>query len=95
MTNKSTAPTLRFAPFVNESDVITIGDLSIENHEGYITLVGQWDIERTKPGLKAARALLDTLQRAVDIMNEDAAAGKLPDELPPVVPAGLTANPFN
>lgn len=92
---QSPATSSRFAPFANESDVITMGELTIENHEGYIALVGQWNIERTKPGLKAARALLDTMQRAVDVMNEDAAAGRLPDELPPALATGSTENPFN
>ena len=99
MTNKpipAASPTPRFAPFANESDVITLdGDLSIENHEGSIALIGTWNIERTKRGLKTARALLDTLQRAVDVMNEDAASGKLPDQLPPVIAPGTVANPFN
>lgn len=100
MTNKTStpvasSPTQRFAPFANESDVITLdGDRAIENHEGSISLVGTWNIERTKRGLKTARALLDTLQRAVDVMNEDAAAGNLPDELPPVSALGSVTNPF-
>ena len=62
---------------------------------GYIALVGEWNIERTKPDLKAARALRDLAQRMVEIMEEDAAAGKLPDELPPAGPVGSVVNPFN
>ena len=101
MTNKtapSSAPatTSRFAPFANESDVITVDEnRSIENHVGYIALVGEWNIERTKPDLKAARALRDLSQRIVEIMEEDAVAGRLPDELPPLVASGSVDNPFN
>ena len=86
----------KFAPFANESDVLTIGELSIENHEGYIALIGDWTIERTRPGLAAAKALADTLQRAIDVMTEDAKSGSLPDVLPDSTtkPSESIPNPF-
>jgi hypothetical protein len=99
MITKSPPPLLsievqRFAPFANESDVITVGDLSIENHEGNIALVGDWTIERTKLGLAKARVLADVMQRAIEVMNGDVAAGKLPDSLPPIAVSGSVSNPF-
>lgn len=87
--------TKKFSPFANEADVVTVGARSIENHEGSITLVGDWTIERSKAGLIAAKALVDTLQRAVEVMNEDARAGALPDELPqPTAFSNSITNPF-
>lgn len=85
---------IKFSPFQNDADVITVGDRSIENHAGSIELIGNWSIERTKPGLIAARALLDVMQRAVEVMVADAAVGKLPDSLDAPPAPNTTANPF-
>lgn len=85
---------MKFAPFSNESDVITIGELTIENHEGSIALVGNTTITRTKQGLAAARVLLDVMQRAVSVMTDDAAAGKLSDQGSVDEPVGHIKNPF-
>lgn len=85
---------MKFSPFANESDVITIGDLTIENHEGSIALVGNTTITRTKQGLSAARAILDVMQRAVTVMSDDAATGKLSDQAPPDAPISHIKNPF-
>lgn len=85
----------KFAPFANESDVLTVGERSIENHDGYIALIGDWTIERTRPGLAAAKALADTLQRAIDVMTEDAKNGSLPDVLTKsTTPSKSITNPF-
>ena len=87
--------TTKFAPFANGTDVITLGERSIENHEGSITLVGDWTIERTKSGLAQAKLLVDTMQRAIDVMSEDAKVGALPDVLPNLTaPSKSITNPF-
>ena len=79
-----------FVPFANEADVIEVGNLSIENRLDRITLAGDVDLTRDKPGL--ARAKL--LQKIVGDVVAALEAQALPDALP--APEVKTVeNPFN
>jgi hypothetical protein len=84
----------KFSPFGNESDCVSLGDNAIENHVGYVSLVGQWDIERSKEGLRSARMLAGVLQRAIEVMVDDELAGKLPETLEKHSTLSQVENPF-
>lgn len=79
-----------FVPFANEADVIEIGNLSIENRLDRITLDGDVDLTRDKPGLANAKLLYRLLGDVIASLE----AAPLPDALP--APEVKTVdNPFN
>lgn len=79
----------KFVPYANESDVLNIGGLSIENRLDRITLSGDVDLTADQAGLADARALHQLLGQVVARLE----AQELPAKLPP--PANQTvANPF-
>lgn len=80
----------KFLPYANEADVLTIGQLSIENRLDRITISGDVDLTADQAGLADARALHQLLGEVVAWLE----AQKLPARLPP--PATQTvANPFD
>jgi len=80
----------KFVPYANESDVLNIGQLSIENRLDRITLSGDVDLTADQAGLADARALHQLLGEVVARLE----AQTLPARLPP--PATQTvANPFD
>lgn len=78
-----------FVPYANESDVLNIGQLTIENRVDRITLSGDVDLTADRRGLADARALLLLLGDVVASLE----ARELPDKLPEP-PAETVANPF-
>jgi hypothetical protein len=79
----------KFIPYKNESDVLHIGGLSIENRLDRITISGDIDLTADQAGLADARALQKLLTDVVAKLEGQ----QLPDHLPP--PATTTvANPF-
>ena len=79
----------KFVPYKNESDVLHIGGLSIENRLDRITIAGDIDLTADQAGLKDARALQQLLNDVVARLE----AQTLPAKLPP--PANtIVANPF-
>ncbi|WP_300760280.1 hypothetical protein [Janthinobacterium sp.] len=79
----------KFIPYANESDVLSIGGLSIENRLDRISISGDIDLTQDQAGLALARQL-QTLLNDVVVQLEKAA---LPDQLPPP-PVTTVANPF-
>ena len=80
----------KFVPYANESDVLNIGQLSIENRLDRVTLSGDVDLTADQAGLADARALHQLLGEVVARLE----AQQLPARLPP--PATQTvANPFD
>jgi heptaprenylglyceryl phosphate synthase len=77
-------------PFANESDSLTIEDLTIENRTDAIAIHGSIDITRDKKGLAAARALAALLNSIVERLDSE----KLPDALPPAGKIDTVKNPF-
>lgn len=79
----------KFVPYKNESDVLQIGGLSIENRLDRVTICGDIDLTADKAGLQDARALHQLLAEVVARLE----AQNLPDQLrPPAV--STVANPF-
>lgn len=81
----------KFAPYANESDVLTIGGLAIENRLDRITIDGDIDLTMDKKGLEHARALHQLLGAVVAKLEEQ-------KDLPATLPAPdvkKVANPFD
>lgn len=79
----------QFIPYSNESDVLHIGGLTIENRVDRISLSGDIDLTADQRGLADARALHQLLADVVARLEAQA----LPEELPPPASTSV-ANPF-
>lgn len=79
----------KFVPYKNESDVLNIGGLQIENRLDRITLSGDVDLTADQAGLDHARALRQLLGEVVAALE----AQDLPPSLPPAA-SSTVANPF-
>ena len=89
----SAKPASVFMPYANEADVIEIGNLAIENRLDRITLAGDVDLTRDKPGLARARLLhrlLGDVVAALRHLDDGQSRGKvlvLPFQDPLMAPA--------
>lgn len=59
-----------FSPFENESDVLLLGDLTLENRIDRISLYGSIDLTLDQAGMRDAETLLGILTDAVAKMNK-------------------------
>ncbi|MYM22091.1 hypothetical protein GTP46_05460 [Duganella sp. FT135W] len=80
----------KFVPYKNESDVLHIGGLTIENRLDRITISGDIDLTADQAGLKQAQALKQLLADVVAKLE----AQDLPSTLPPAATTSV-ANPFD
>ena len=78
-----------FAPFANESQVVTIGRLMVENRLDRVTLSGDVDITADQAGLAMAKDVHALLAAIVHRLE----AQPLPRALPPPT-VTTVANPF-
>ena len=79
-----------FKPFANESDVLTLGRLAIENHVDRIGLSGDVELTKDKAGLALALQLKAVIDATVRALESDKA---LPDAVQVVKPRTVR-NPF-
>ena len=79
----------KIVPFANETDSLSIGELTVENREDRISIYGSIDITRDKEGLAHAEILQTLLNDIIAKMKE----GDLPDKIS-IKPAENIANPF-
>ena len=79
-----------FKPYANESDVIRIGALEIENRTDRISLTGDVVLTRDQAGLALARELQALMGQVVQALE---AEEKLPETVQ-VKPARVVKNPF-
>lgn len=80
----------RFKPYANESDVIRIGALEIENRTDRISLTGDVVLTRDQAGLALARELQALVKQVVQALEAE-------EKLPVTVelkPARVVKNPF-
>ena len=80
----------KFTPFDNESDVLTLGNLAIENRTDRLTLMGDVELTRDKQGLQLAKQLQAVINDAVKTLEAQA---DLPDEVVVEAPQKMK-NPF-
>jgi hypothetical protein len=80
----------KFIPYANESDVLTIGGLMIENRVDRITISGDVDLTADQSGLAAAHQLLRVLTDVVATLERRDLPATLPAPLVTTVP-----NPFD
>lgn len=76
-------------PFQNESEVVQIGDLTIENRSDRISIYGSLDVTRDKAGQKS----LAELKQLVDAATAALAGEALPERIT-VAAAKSAKNPF-
>ncbi len=82
---------INFAPFRNESDALTLGDLKIENREDHIAIYGRLAVTRDRAGLAAAKALKEIAER---IVNELENGPSLPIQVAAAETPATIKNPF-
>ena len=80
---------MKFIPYGNESDVLNVGNLSIENRLDRITLSGDVDLTRDQAGLDHARRLHQLLAAVLGQLEGQQLPAALPRAAVKVVP-----NPF-
>jgi hypothetical protein len=80
----------QFIPYRNESDVLNIGGLQIENRLDRVTISGDLDLTADQLGLEQARALHQLLGEVVARLQARPLAKQLPPSMPQTV-----ANPFD
>lgn len=79
-----------FKPYADESDVLRIGDLDIENRSDRISITGDVVLTRDQAGLALARELQALLNQVVRALKAE-------EQLPQAVetkPARVVKNPF-
>ena len=69
----------KFAPYANESDVLNIGTLSVENRLDRVSLSGDLDLTLDQAGLALAKQLQKLLADVVAELEKR----ELPKQLPP------------
>jgi hypothetical protein len=79
-----------FKPYANEADVVTVGDLSVENRLDRVTLQGDVELTKDRRGLALARHLKAVLDATVRALEADKA---LPEVVEVVKPQSVK-NPF-
>ena len=79
-----------FKPYANESEVIRIGALEVENRTDRVSLTGDVVLTRDKAGLALARELLALMDQVVQTLE---AEKKLPDAVE-ILAAKVVKNPF-
>jgi len=77
------------SPFQNESEVITIGDLVIENRLDRVQISGSIDITRDKVGYESILAL----KRQIDAIAAHLKCEDLPDKVE-ILEVKMVKNPF-
>ena len=68
-------------PYANESEVVQIEGLTIENRLDRISIYGEIDITKDKEGLKAAKKLKNIIDAALKVLESEDANIKLADKI--------------
>ena len=81
---------MQFIPYANESDVLTLDGLTVENRLDRITVSGDLDLTADQAGLAHARQLQQLLTQVVAKLE----SMQLPKTLPAAA-VKTVANPFS
>ena len=79
-----------FRPYADESDALTLGNLSVENRVDRVTLQGDVELTRDQRGLALARQLKAVIDATVKALEGDKA---LPEAVETIKPRSVK-NPF-
>ena len=79
-----------FRPYADESDVLTLGNLAIENRVDRVTLQGDVELTRDQRGLALAKQLKAVIDATVKALEADKA---LPEAVETIKPRRVK-NPF-
>jgi hypothetical protein len=79
-------------PFANESDSISIDELTVENRTDRVSLYGSLDLTRDKQGLEHARALRTLADSVVKALESEK---QLPEQVAPPEKPDTVKNPFS
>ncbi len=82
--------TSEFKPYANESDVLRIGDLEIENRVDRVSITGDVVLTKDQAGLTLAKELQSLIGRIVKALE---AEKQLPDTVK-LKPVKVVKNPF-
>jgi hypothetical protein len=77
-------------PYANESEVLLLGELTIENRVDMVSIYGSIDITRDKRGLKHAQTLKYLFDSIVEVLSKE----DLPEEIPPPGGSGEIESSF-
>ena len=80
-------------PYANESEVLQIEGLTIENRTDRISIHGEIDFTRDKNGLEKIREFKTIIDATLKILEGDAHKGNLQDEIA-ITPTVTVDNPF-
>ncbi|ANA41789.1 hypothetical protein A2G06_16765 (plasmid) [Geobacter anodireducens] len=83
-------PLNTISPFRNESEVIQINGLTVENRLDRVSIYGSIDLTLDKIGLKKARKLLEVVMATVDVLEAEDLPEKVITDMPETV-----KNPFD
>ncbi|MEF3067353.1 hypothetical protein [Pandoraea apista] len=65
----SSSVNAKFAPFANDADALTLGELNVENHTDHVAIFGNLEIRRDADGLRQAQALKAVLDAVVATLS--------------------------
>jgi|APCry1669193181_1035450.scaffolds.fasta_scaffold13496_3 hypothetical protein len=88
--NRAKDNEISFLPFGNESQVITVGSLQVENRLDRVSLTGNLDITKDKLGLEKALELKGLLDGVVQSLQREDLSETIRYE-----PTSPIKNPFN
>ncbi|WP_019939884.1 hypothetical protein [Bordetella sp. FB-8] len=71
---------MKIHPFANESDALSLGGITIENHTDRIAVFGDATVSRDKAGLRLAKDLAEVINAVVSSLEADK---MLPDAIAP------------
>jgi hypothetical protein len=91
MRSKKRTNMSRIHPFQNEAESISFGGFTIENRVDRVTIYGNLDVTRDKPGLTNARQLKEIIDLIVQALEGDT---DLPDKIAPPKATKTVKNPF-
>jgi hypothetical protein len=77
-------------PYANESEVLLLGELTIENRVDMVSIYGSIDITRDKRGLEHAQTLKYLFDSIVEVLSKE----DLPEEITLPVEVAAIENPF-
>ncbi|AJC21776.1 hypothetical protein [Pandoraea pulmonicola] len=68
---ESSSANVKFTPFANDADALSLGELNVENHADHVAIFGNLEIRRDAEGRRQAQALKAVLDAVVAALAGD------------------------